>query len=70
MGRGGRVVGDNESVSVPEGEEMNAEVRVECRTSRREDTVDAGWTERRGCVRKVVAWVMAVGVDWVVKDIG
>ena len=62
-------MGDRKSVSRPEGEDMSAEVRVECRTSRREDTIDVGWTEWRGWIRKVVACVMAAGVDWVAKDI-
>ena len=56
-------MGDRKSVSRPEGEDMSAEVRVECRTSRREDTIDVGWTEWRGWIRKVVACVMAAGVD-------
>jgi hypothetical protein len=60
MGRGGGVAGDNESVRVPEDEDRKAEVRVELRTSWREETFEV----RRGCVRKVVAWVIGAGVDW------
>jgi hypothetical protein len=63
MGRGGRVAGDNGSVNVPEGEDRKAEVSVVLRTSRREETLDAGHAARRGCVRKVVALVTAAGVD-------
>jgi hypothetical protein len=49
------VLGDKERVRVPEGEDRKAEVRVESRTSRREDTLDVGWTAWRGWIRKVVA---------------
>jgi hypothetical protein len=56
-------LGDNKSMSVLGDEEKKAEVRVDQRTSCREETFDAEWVAKRGLVRKVVAWVTGVGVD-------